>query len=113
MRMFAGSKNGWADGPEAVSVLTFVERLNRKLPGFQAAYNSLSEYAHPNWLGVSGLYSKIDRENFTVHYGRGLRTAPAGQQLTNALVGGLLTFHDGYNKIADTMPAFLDELEKL
>jgi hypothetical protein len=113
MRMFAGSKNGWADGPEAVSVLTFVERLNRKLPGFQAAYNSLSEYAHPNWLGVSGLYSKIDRENFTVHYGRGLQTEFAGQQLTNALVGGLLTFHDGYNKIADTMPAFLDELEKL
>lgn len=113
MRMFAGSKNGWADGPEAVNVLTFVERLNRKLPGFQAAYNSLSEYAHPNWLGVSGLYSKIDRENFTVHYGRGLRTEPAGQQLANALVGGLLTFHDGYNKIADTMPAFLDELEKL
>jgi hypothetical protein len=113
MRMFAGSKNGWADGPEAVSVLTFVERLNRKLPGFQAAYNSLSEYAHPNWLGVSALYSKIDRENFTVHYGRGLRTEPAGHQLANALVGGLLTFHDGYNKIADTMPAFLDELEKL
>lgn len=113
MRMFAGSKNGWADGPEAVSVLTFVERLNRKLPGFQAAYNSLSEYAHPNWLGVSGLYSKIDRENFTVHYGRGLRTEPAGHQLANALVGGLLTFKDGYNKIADAMPAFVDELEKL
>lgn len=113
MRMFAGSKNGWADGPEAVSVLTFVERLNRKLPGFQAAYNSLSEYAHPNWLGVSGLYSKIDRENFTVHYGRGLRTEPAGHQLANALVGGLLTFEDGYNKIADAMPAFVDELEKI
>ena len=113
MRMFAGSKNGWADGPEAISVLTFVERLNRKLPGFQAAYNSLSEYAHPNWLGVSGLYSKIDRENFTVHYSRGLRTEPAGHQLANALVGGLLTFEDGYNKIADAMPAFIDELEKL
>lgn len=113
MRMFAGSKNGWADGPEAISVLTFVERLNRNLPGFQAAYNSLSEYAHPNWLGVSGLYSKIDRKNFTVHYGRNLRAGPAGHQLANALVGGLLTFEDGYNKIADAMPAFIDELEKL
>jgi hypothetical protein len=64
-------------------------------------------------LGVSGLYSKIDRENFAVHYGRGLRTEPAGPQLVNALVGGLSTFEDGYNKIADAMPAFLDELEKL
>jgi len=113
MRMFAGSKNGWADGPEAISVLTFVERLNRKIPGFQNAYNSLSEYAHPNWLGVSGLYSKIDRENFTVHYGRGLRIGPAGDQLANALVGGLLTFEAGYNNISDAMPTFVDELEKL
>jgi len=55
MRMFAGSKNGGAEWPEAINALTFVKRLDKKLPGFQAAYNSLSEYAHPNWLGVCGL----------------------------------------------------------
>jgi hypothetical protein len=114
MRMFAGSKNGWADdGPIAINVLTFVQRLDKKVPGFEAAYNSLSEYAHPNWRGVSGLYSKIDRENFTVHYGRGLRADLAGNEMVNALIGGLLTFQAGYNKIADAMPAFLAELEKL
>jgi hypothetical protein len=113
MRMFAGSKNGWADGPEAINVLTFVKRLDKRMPGFEAAYHSLSEYAHPNWRGVSGLYSKIDRENFTVYYGRGLRDHPAGKEMGNALVGGLLTFEAGYNKIADAMPVFLAELEKL
>jgi hypothetical protein len=111
MRMFAGSKNGWADGPEAINVLTFVERLDKQMPGFEAAYHSLSEYAHPNWRG--GLYSKIDRENFIVHYGRGLRSEPAGHEMANALVGGLLVFEAGYNKIADAMLAFLAELEKL
>jgi hypothetical protein len=113
MRMFAGWKNGWAEGPEAINVLTFVKRLDKKMPGFEAAYNSLSEYAHPNWRGVSGLYTKIDRENFTVYYGRGLRAVPAGNEMANALIGGLLTFEAGYNKIADAMPAFLGELEKL
>lgn len=112
MRMFAGSKNGWADGPEAINILTFVQRLDRKMPGFEDAYNTLSEAAHPNWRGVSGLYSKIDRENFIVHYGRGFHTERTGNQLVNALIGGLLTFEDGYNKIADAMPAFLAELEK-
>jgi hypothetical protein len=68
MRMFAGSKNGRTDGPEAINVLTFVKRMDKKMPGFEEAYNSLSEAAHPNWRGVSGLYSKIDRENFVVHY---------------------------------------------
>jgi hypothetical protein len=113
MRMFAGSKNGWADGPEAINVLTFVKRLDKQIPGFEAAYHSLSEYAHPNWRGVSGLYSSIDRENFAVHYRRGPRADLAGNEMANALVGGLLTFQAGYNKIADAMPAFLDELEKL
>jgi hypothetical protein len=83
------------------------------MPGFEAAYHLLSEYANPNWRGVSGLYSKIDSENFVVHYGRGLRAELAGDEMANALVGGLLTFQAGYNKIADAMPAFLAELKKL
>lgn len=33
--------------------------------------------------------------------------------MMNALVGSLLTFQAGYNKIADVMPSFLAELEKL
>lgn len=56
--MTSGSKNGWTDIPVAINVLTFVQRLDKKMPGFEAAYNSLSEYAHPNWHQVSGLYSK-------------------------------------------------------
>src|SRR5258708_7897975 len=116
MRMFAGSKNGWTDGPEAINVLTFVKRFDKKLPGFEGSYNSLSEYAHPNWMGVSGLYSKIDKPNFTVYYGRCLRpesSERAGNQLVSALIGGLISFEVAYDTISDVMPAFLDELEKI
>jgi hypothetical protein len=112
MQMFAGSKTS-AGAPEPINVKTFVQRLDRKIPGFEAAYNSLSEYAHPNWLGVSRLYSKIDRENFTVHFGRGFHAERARDQLVHALVGGLMTFEAAYNKIADGMPAFVAELEKI
>jgi hypothetical protein len=115
MQLFAGSKNGWADGPEAISVLTFVSRLEKKLPGFEMAYNFLSEIAHPNWLGVSGMYSKTDRENFVVYYGRALREGheQAGARLAHVLVSNLLTFEDGYNNIGTAIAAFLDELEPL
>jgi hypothetical protein len=112
MRMFAGSKQ-WSDAPQAINVLTFVERMDRTIPGFAAGYASLSEYAHPNWIGVSGLYSKIDRANFTVHFGRSFKTELAGRQLVNTLVGALLAFESGYNKIADIMPLFVGELEKI
>lgn len=112
MQMFGGSKI-WTDGPAAINVLTFVKHLDRKVPGFLAAYESLSEYAHPNWRGVSGLYSKIDKENFTVYFGRDFRAELAGGQLVRALVGGLMAFEGAYNKISDVMPLFIAELEKI
>jgi hypothetical protein len=100
------------DLPEAINVATFVKQVNRELPGFDEAYNLLSEFAHPNWLGVVGLYSKHDAENFRTEFGRGLH-AQRGTRLAHALALGLATFEVGYDKITDAMPAFLAELEKL
>ena len=112
MRMFGGSKQ-WSDAPQAINVLTFVQRMNKTIPGFEAGYASLSEYAHPNYVGVAGLYSKIDRKNHTVYFGRSFRAELAGSQLAHALVGALLAFELGYNNIADIMPVWIDELQKI
>jgi hypothetical protein len=100
------------DIPEAINVGTFVKHVDRKLPGFEAAYDFLSEYAHPNWLGVSGLYSKHDADKFRTEFGRGLHGERDGSRLAHALAAGLSTFEIAYNKIADDLPAFLAELEK-
>jgi hypothetical protein len=99
------------DLPEAINVATFVKHVNRELPGFDEAYSLLSEFAHPNWLGVVGLYSEHDEKNFRTEFGRGLHPQ-RGSRLAHALALGLATFEMGYNKITDAMPAFLDELEK-
>jgi hypothetical protein len=99
------------DLPEAINVATFVKHVKRELPGFDEAYNLLSEFAHPNWLGVAGLYSKHDVENFRTEFGRGLNPQ-RGRKLAHALTLGLATFEIGYNKITYAMPAFLAELEK-
>jgi len=112
MRLFAGSKK-WSDAPQAINVTTFVERMDRTIPGYAAGYASLSEYAHPNWIGVSGLYSKIDRANFTVHFGRSFKAELAGSQLSHALVGALLPSEVDYNEVADMMPWIIAELPKL
>jgi hypothetical protein len=100
------------DLPEAINVATFVKHVNRELPGFDEAYNLLSEFAHPNWLGVVGLYSKHDEENCRTEFGRGLH-AQRGSRLAHTLALGLAAFEIGYNKITYAMPAFLAELEKL
>jgi hypothetical protein len=100
------------DLPEAINVATFVKHVNQVLPGFDEAYNLLSEFAHPNWLGVAGLYSKHDPENFRTDFGRGLYVQ-RGNRLTHALALGLAAFYAGYDMITHAMPPFLAELEKL
>jgi hypothetical protein len=90
------------DLPEAINVATSVKHVNRELPGFDEAYNLLSEFSHPNWLGVVGLYLKHDAENFRTEFGRGLH-GQRGSRLAHALALGLATFEIGYNKITEHM----------
>ena len=99
--------------PKAVNIQTCADKVDKVIPGFRAGYDSLSEFAHPNWVGVTGLFSEIDKPNFVTHFGRGLRTDIAGLQLSNALVGGLLAFEHAYTKIAVEMEVFLTELTPL
>jgi hypothetical protein len=88
-----------------------MKHVDRELPGFVEAYNLLSEFAHPNWLGVVALYSKHDPEKFRTKFGRGL--AQSVYKLVHALALGLTTLEIGYQLITHALPAFLDELEKL
>lgn len=57
------------DLPEAINVLTLINKVDKDFPGFRKSYDHLSEYAHPNWCGVLGAYSHLDRESHTVTFG--------------------------------------------
>jgi hypothetical protein len=97
--------------PQAINILTCVDQMDKKIPGIRKSYDSLSEYAHPNFVGVVGLFSVRDEANLATHFQRGARADITGPHLTNALIGSLIAFDYCYNKIADEMPAFLSELE--
>lgn len=112
MRMLAGS-NKVPDGPKPIHINNFLERIEKTFPGFGAAYGALSEYVHPNWRGVTGLYSKFDEKNYLAYFGRELREGGTPGELAHMLVSGLITFEYAYNKIAELMPAWIAELESL
>jgi hypothetical protein len=113
MRLLMGSKQ-WPEVPESVNVLTCLEQMDKKIPGVLSNYKSLSEFAHPNWCGVAGLYSKIDRAKYIAHFGRSLRGSDSlRRMITGALLGSLDAFEYAYNRISDLMPAFLAELESI
>ncbi|NTJ36011.1 hypothetical protein G6K86_30840 [Agrobacterium rhizogenes] len=113
MRRLAGSAL-WPESPKPVHVLDLLRKIDKRIPGVMASYDRLSEFVHPNWSGVAGLFSKIDKENFITYFGRGLRNSDGSRDMiANALLGSLGTFEYAYNRISDLMPTFVAELESL
>jgi hypothetical protein len=110
-KMLLGWKNDPAF-PQAFNILTTINHMDRQFPGVRARYDELSEFAHPNWSGVLGLFSVTDHETYTTQFGRGLRRTPSAAKETAgaALTAYLELFEHAYNSISDTLPEFLEEL---
>ncbi len=108
---------GWkspSDMPEAFNILTPIDHLNRQAPGVRRAYDLMSEFAHPNWSGVSSLFSRTDREKYVTHFGRfETKQEALRAKAVSALAACLAIFEFDYNKFADVMPVWLAELERL
>lgn len=108
-RMWLGWK-GDADFPDPINVLTFVDQLDREVPGARKAYDTLSEFAHPNWNGVAGIYCRTDYDQHVASFGKQLRKSATKAAAANLLCGALDTMESAYNDIADLIPAYLAEL---
>lgn len=108
MKLLLGHKNA-TDMPVAINVLTFMDILDKTLPGVRRAYDTLSEYAHPNWSGTALAYSKNDTTEFLTNFGKGLRAEPDNHAAIglNCLLGSLEVFEWSYNSISEAMPDFI------
>jgi hypothetical protein len=111
MKLLLGSRNN-KDMPAAKSVLTFVNKVSKTIPAFEKAYDSLSEYAHPNWSGTSLIYSKHDPEKVLTNFGKDLRGSHSYKIFgLQCLIGSLTLFEGLYNQISDLMPDFAKACE--
>jgi len=107
MKLVMGSRTDPAM-PQAISVLTFVDRVEKDIVGFRHQYDMLSEFAHPNWAGTALLYSKPDPPNFWTDFGANIR-ASAGTKHVGVLnlSVALRMFERSCNRIGELMPAFI------
>jgi hypothetical protein len=113
MRLFGGSKI-WAEAPTPFRIGKCIDRMDKVVPGVRASYNRLSEFAHPNYSGVFGLFSRTDEKEFTAYFGRGLRGAQDNICMVgHSLVGAIELFVFAYNVISDGVREFLAELESI
>jgi hypothetical protein len=87
----------WKDATyQARNILTFVDYVDKEMPGFRATYDSLSEYSHPNWSGVLGAFGEIDQSDYALVLGPNERTTVFVSGVS-ALSGSLLTMQHFYN----------------
>jgi hypothetical protein len=64
---------GWKDDdefPDSLNVLTLIDKVDKKIPGYRKHYDILSEYVHPNWHGTMGLFAKTGGKELKVEFGR-------------------------------------------
>jgi hypothetical protein len=92
----------------AISVLTFVDHVEKEIDGFRHQYDMLSEFSHPNWAGTGLLYSKPDPPNLWTDFGANIRLSDSTKHagVLNLSVA-LMLFERSYNHVADIMPAFI------
>lgn len=100
--------------PAAINILTLVDRLDRALGIMREGYDRLSEFAHPNYGGVAGLYSTIDKEKHTTKFGK----RASAQRTVDTLVAptlraSLFIFENTYNQISVLMPSWVAELTRI
>ena len=86
------------DLPEAINVLNFIDSVEKEFPGFRRRYEELSEYAHPNWCGVLGAFSELDRESHTVAF-EAFDRVPAKSNVAG-LMSALVVAQHVYNSSA-------------
>jgi hypothetical protein len=91
--IFASRDPEWCkEYPEtqAVSVLTYIDKFDKKAAGFRKHYDALSERCHPNSLGHNFMFSKLDHSDGSVRYCDEREPARNGQMILAALLPLLL-----------------------
>ena len=116
-RLVFGQKDpsAQADGlPAAINVMTFLEHVEKEIPGFTGEYAALCEYSHPNYTGAAGLYSHPHKDTGMIDFGHDIRGLQTHDMICAAnLCGAVIMFHHSYAAIGDALASLVELCERL
>ncbi len=110
MRALMGSRETNAK-IQALNVMTIVDRVAKKTTFYRNSYDTLSEFAHPNWSGVLASYSKHDAKNLLVNLGADVAKMSPRIGLP-ILIGVLEAFIFCYKDLGLRLPDFIKLCEQ-
>lgn len=100
---------GWRDESmpaQAFNILKAIDEMDKQFPKYRALYESLSEFAHPNWSSVHGAYAKTDKQHYVENLGPEFSELPLALGLMS-LPTSLEGFKFYYNQLSDLFPSFI------
>lgn len=95
----------------AVNILTVVDNTDKRVKGWRTAYDSLSEYVHPNFSGTLSMYAKYDRRKDNVRFGQHMSEKIRQREGLPLLAGALATFKFYFHGTQSLMPCFVSICE--
>lgn len=98
----------------SANILTAIDHTDKKYDKYREMYDELSEFAHPNWHGASGLYSKSDFDG-KVQFGKNINPRSPKFILAPFLTATtvlLLTFSDFSKNFNEFIKISEDDINK-
>ncbi len=96
---------------QAMNVLTTIEtHLAKTFPKIDEVYDRLSDFAHPNAMGLTHIYQHVDDAG-TQFFGPNVRSLPIIEGI-NGLLSSVLIFEFDAAKIAEVLPQFVKLCEE-
>lgn len=104
--LLLGSRDG-STPYQSINIVTILQKCDKRYPGIEKIYASLSESAHPNYSGMVGGYSKTDYDNYETHFSNRWMELYGDRHL-EAMELCMSTFQHEYDEVSSTL---LDQLE--
>jgi hypothetical protein len=109
MQSIVGAR--WPDYPvQATNVLNLIDKVSKTIPEYRSSYDSLSEYAHPNWSGLLGIFGRIDQDKHELFLGF-RDDSPAMLAGASVLAATLDVFKHYYNGMTQSFYEFDDHFD--
>jgi hypothetical protein len=111
--LFEGEKEEY----KAQNILTVIDRMDRSLfgdktPRLRDAYDFLSEFVHPNHLGILGLYSDDFPKEFRIEFGRTARKKEKILPHLRISLGMILLVENAASDFESLIPAISEFVPK-
>lgn len=100
--LLLGSRDG-STNHKSLNILTILQKCDKRYPGLEKLYGTLSESAHPNYEGMVVGYSKVDHDEYATKFSNRWMQI-YGKSHLGSMELCMMTFYHEYNEVwADLM----------